>query len=250
MIRINNVAIGDEQIAAEAMHHPDAPDPHAAAACALAIRELLLQRARMCGLSSEGGLDACDAVIEDLLQLEVHIPEPTEEECRRFYDNHSQQFVAAELVQAAHILFAVTPNAPVEAIRRQAEATLGQLIQAPERFAEFAARLSNCPSGAQGGNLGQVQPGQLVPEFEHALFAAKPGILSRLVNSRYGFHIVRIDRRIEGRRLPFEATRGGIARALSARVRAKATEQYVRTLAAEADITGLDLAAASSPLLQ
>lgn len=71
MIRINGVAIGDEEIAAEAAHHPDAPGPHAAAACALAIRQLLLQRARMCGLSFGGGSDACDDVIEDLLQRAV-----------------------------------------------------------------------------------------------------------------------------------------------------------------------------------
>jgi peptidyl-prolyl cis-trans isomerase C len=110
--------------------------------------------------------------------------------------------------------------------------------------------MSNCPSGAHGGSLGQVQRGDTVPEFERALFNGGTGVLPRLVNTRYGFHIVHITRRVPGTSVPFEAVHAGIAAMLSERVRATAAEQYVRVLAARARISGIDLGAAATPLVQ
>lgn len=90
-----------------------------------------------------------------------------------------------------------------------------------------------------------------MPEFESVLFESKAtGVLTRLVNTRYGFHIVLVHRRIEGREVPFELARARIAGYVSERVRRKALRQYVRVLAAQADIQGIDLDGADSPLLQ
>ena len=158
--------------------------------------------------------------------------------------------MSGELAEVAHILFAVTPNAPVEAIRRQAEASLRQLVAEPQRFADLAQQFSNCPSSAQGGNLGQIHRGETVPEFESAVFGAAPGIVPHLVNTRYGFHIVRIERHVPGNVLDFGMVRPRIARSLTERVRAKAAEQYVRILTSRATITGIDLGAAGSALVQ
>jgi len=64
--------------------------------------------------------------------------------------------------------------------------------------------MSNCPSGQQGGNLGQIGRGDTVPEFKKALFRLGPtGLLRELVKTRYGFHIVAIDRRIPGKDTAF-----------------------------------------------
>ncbi len=83
------------------------------------------------------------------------------------------------------------------------------------------------------------------------MFADGPlGVLPRLVKTRFGFHIVAVDRRIEGRPLPFEIVREQIAERLAQRVQEVALRQYVRLLAGAADIRGVDLDAAPSPLLQ
>jgi peptidyl-prolyl cis-trans isomerase C len=252
-IIINGVAISRERIEAEAAHHKDCASPTHAAACALAIRELLLQRAREAGIAEDIGAaddSAIDTAIERLLAREVPVPAPTETECRRHYERQIERFTVGELVEGAHILFAVTANAPLQAIRTQAEATLRQALKEPQRFGELAQRLSNCPSAAQGGNLGQIQRGDTVPEFERALFSASEGVLPQLVKTRYGFHIVRIERRIAGRRLPFEAVQAQIAQTLTETVRTTAAEQYVRILASRASMSGIDLGAAASPLVQ
>jgi peptidyl-prolyl cis-trans isomerase C len=250
-VSINGVAISEDAIAAEAAYHADVPVPRDAAARALAIRELLLQRARKLGLGIPDAEDADDAVIDTLFAREVKMPAPTEAECRRYYDGHPEQFRSGDLVEASHILFAVTPGTPLGAIRAQAEATLKQLVTEPERFGDLAAELSNCPSGARRGNLGQLARGDTVPEFEAALFEGSAlGVLPRLVNTRHGFHVVLVDRRIEGTRVPFEPVAKRIAEYLSESVRRKALQQYIRLLAAEAEISGIDFDAADSPLLQ
>jgi peptidyl-prolyl cis-trans isomerase C len=250
-VSVNGVAISEDAISSEAAHHADAPVPRDAAARALAIRELLLQRARAVGLAAADGEDADDAVMDALFAREVKVPEPTEAECRRYYDVYRAKFRSGDLIEASHILFAVTPNAPLAAIRAQAETALKQLVAEPERFADLAAKLSNCPSGAQGGSLGQLGREDTVPEFEAALFEGTAvGVLPRLVNTRHGFHIVLVNRRIEGRQVPFEPVARRIADYLSESVRRKALQQYIRLLAAEAEISGVDFDAADSPLLQ
>jgi peptidyl-prolyl cis-trans isomerase C len=148
-------------------------------------------------------------------------------------------------------LFQITPQVNVPQIRARAEETLNALLAEPNRFTELAAELSNCPSGEQGGNLGQIGRGDMVPEFEAALFKLGPtGILRELVKTRYGFHIVAIDQRFPGKKLPFEMARDRIAERLSASVEEKALRQYVSLLAGRAEIEGIDLAASASPLVQ
>lgn len=91
----------------------------------------------------------------------------------------------------------------------------------------------------------------MVPEFDKALFGTPAtGVLPRLVQSRYGFHIVLIERRLPGRLLDFKLVHPQIAELLASRVQAQALMHYVRVLAGKADIDGVDLDAAVSPLLQ
>jgi len=219
---------------------------------AAAVRELLRQRAVAGGLaSSEVPGDEVDAAIERLLEKEVATPEPGDDECRRYYDAHPAEFTSGELAFARHILFQVTPGAPVPAIRAKAELTLAELAKDISRFEPFARELSNCPSGQQGGNLGQLGRGETVPEFEQALFnGAYIGIYPQLVKTRFGFHILAVDRREPGKQLPFDASRPRIAQRLRERVLHKALQQYVRVLAADAQIEGVDLDAAKTPLLR
>lgn len=230
-----------------------AVDPSGSPSPALAaVRELLRQRALALGLvEPDAAEDEIAAGIEALLDREVALPSPTEAECRRYYDAHPERFTSGDLVFARHILFQVTPGSRLGPIREQAEATLAQLVAAPDEFEACALTLSNCPSGRQGGNLGQIARGDMVPEFEQALFAdGWTGILPRLVKTRHGFHIVAVDRRIEGQRLPFDAVMQQIAAQLTARVQEKALRQYVSLLAGQADVRGVAIEAASTPLVQ
>lgn len=223
------------------------PTPEAAA-----VHELLRQRALATGLvDADAGAEVVDAAIEDLLAREVQAPEPTEAECGRYYSANAERFTSGELVEARHILFQVTPGTPLNALRAKAELTLSDLLKAPERFEALARECSNCPSGQHGGNLGQIQRGQTVQEFERALFEGTwTGVCGQLVKTRYGFHIVAVDRRFPGRQLPLEAVRERIAEQLRVRVQRRALEQYVRVLAGRADVRGVDLGAAATPLVR
>jgi peptidyl-prolyl cis-trans isomerase C len=217
------------------------------------IRALLCTRAVEVGLLPPGQSDAAavEAAIEQLLEREVVTPQPTEEECSRYYATHLDRFTSGDLVFARHILFAVTPGAPLEAIRDKAEETLGLLRAQPERFAELAMQRSNCPSAAQGGNLGQLQRSDVVPEFAASLFEARgEGLLPGLVRTRFGFHIVVIDKRLPGQAVPFDAVRERIAAHLSEQVQARALRQYVEVLAGRAGARIEGVTAAASPLVQ
>lgn len=218
-----------------------------------AARELLRQRAVAVGLLDGASTD--DAIIEQaiekLLVREIVTPTPTDEECRRYYEAHPREFESGDLVHARHILFQVTPSAPIAQIRARAERTLNELLRAPERFAAIAAEMSNCPSGQHGGNLGQIGRGDTAPEFEQAVFRLGPiGLVRELVRTRHGFHIVAVDQRIPGKRLPFELARDEIAERLRLIVEEKALRQYIGILAGQADIQGADLNGTEIPLVQ
>jgi len=248
-LRVNGRAIPAEAIAREAARHDGDEDPEGAARRALAVRELLLERAGEAGLL-EGGRprsdvafasrDAEDDVIGTLLDREVSPGEPDDAECRAFYDANPDRFTSGDLVEASHILFAVTSRTPVAALRAQAEKTLQAVLRDPSGFASTARELSNCPSGAQGGSLGQFGRGGMVPEFDRAVFDTQAtGVLPSLVATRHGFHVVHVERRIAGQVLPYETVQARIARHLGERRQERALRAYVRDLAARAELSGV-----------
>lgn len=217
-----------------------------------AVHELLRQRAVDLGLL-DAAADAADIdrAFERVLAEEVDVPEPTEEECRRWYETNARQFRSGDLAYARHILFQITPGAPLASIRSFAEAMLQELRHNPGLFAERAARHSNCPSGATGGQLGQLQRGQTVPEFDKAIFeTTAEGILPSLVKTRYGFHIVAVDKRVEGVQLPYDIVHDQVREELHQLSEERALSQYVSVLAGNAEIEGVALDAAASPLVQ
>jgi peptidyl-prolyl cis-trans isomerase C len=260
MLSINGTTFGEDAVAREATLFAEAPDPQGAARRALAVRELLLQRASEIGLLEPGAPArrvACasradeDTVIAAVIDAEVRPPRATEDECRRHFDAHPERFSSGELVEARHILFAVTPGTPVAALRAEAEHTLAEIQAGRADFAACARELSNCPSGAHGGNLGQFGRGQMVPEFDTAVFGRPDvGVLPQLVRTRFGFHVVEVVRRVAGRVVPFELVHLRIADDLCARAERHALAQYVQVLAGRAIIEGIELAAAGSPLVQ
>lgn len=195
------------------------------------IRERLLERAAALGIER----DTEEATIDALLEREVVVPPPTDAECRRFYAQHPRRFRAGAAAEADHILFAVTDGVPLAALRERAEAALHEVLAAPETFAAKAAELSNCPSGRVGGSLGQITRESVVPEFWQAIetFGAT-GIIPKLVETRYGLHVVRVARYVAGEALPYEAVAERIAAHLAARNLRVALRDYAHTIAHDA----------------
>jgi len=114
-------------------------------------------------------------------------------------------------------------------------------------FEELARSRSDCRTSADdGGRLGQVTHDQTVAEFEAGLARMREAI----VETRYGFHVVRLDHHAPGQVLPFELARERIADYLATGVQRRALAQYVSVLAGRADIAGVALAGANSPLVQ
>ncbi|AOI61387.1 peptidylprolyl isomerase [Burkholderia diffusa] len=250
-LTVNGVAIDDAAIAAEAEHHGDVPDPLDAARHALAVRELLRQRAVSLALiDEEAPLD--DAAVDALLERELtHVPEPDRADCERYYARHPARFRRGDIVCASHVLFAMTDRVPLAPLRQPAERALADVVAAPDTFEAVARASSNCPSAQVGGSLGQLLRGDTVPEFEAALFDTDGlGVLPKLVNTRFGFHIVRIERRVPGDVVPFDEAAGQIAAYLSERVRQRAMRQYVAILAAGARVEGVTFDGANGPLVQ
>ena len=228
-----------------------------------ACTELLRQAAIAVGLLDQddpaplGGAttEAASAAIEALLERELHLPEPTEEACRRHHAAHPARYAVGEKAQLRHILFAVTPGVDVQALRQRAEQALLDVRAEPRRFAEVARDLSNCPSSTQGGDLGWLRAEDCAPEFARELFgqdegSANVGVLPRLVHSRFGLHVVEVLQRDPGQMQPFEAVQEAVAQSLRQQVWVTALRQAMQLLAGRWEVHGVDLDAADSPLLQ
>jgi peptidyl-prolyl cis-trans isomerase C len=258
VVSVNGTLIPPKAIAAEMQHHP-ALKPLAAwqeAARALAIRELLLQEAERLAIRPQPQTDEAgrretdeEALLRALAEQEIKTPEADTEICRRYYERNLARFRSPDIYEAAHILFAARSDELVAfaEAQQQGEVVLAELRLHPERFAALAVAYSACPSGAQGGNLGQIVAGQTTAEFEEALLALARGcITAALVPTRYGLHIIRLDRKIDGRQLPFAAVAAQIAEYLRESVSRRASAQYVARLAAGARIEGIDLTSAEA----
>ena len=208
-------------------------------------------------LTADGVLsEAATQAIEALLGENVDIPEPSEPECRRHYAAFSARYATGERAEVRHILFAVTQGTDVAALRNRAEAALLDVRCADrnaleDRFAQAARTLSNCPSGTEGGALGWLTAADCAPEFAREVFGhAEIGVLPRLVHSRFGLHVVEVLRRDAGTVRPFEQVRGAVAADMQQKAYVTALRHYLRRLAGEAELEGVDLEADAAPLMQ
>lgn len=251
-IFVNGVSVEEAAIALEAQNHGarSGAEARAAAARALVIRELLLQRARALGLSptpvrDERGREESEdeALIRIVLQLEASVQAPTDEECRRVYDAAPQRFMSPESYEASHILIA--PAELSDAAWTDAEAQASQLVSALNAgadFAQLASLQSACPSAMEGGALGRLHRGDLAPELEEILLTLDVGAVAPApIRTKFGWHIVRLDRRSARRPAPYEAVSDFIGATLLERASVSASVRYLRTLAASAEIEGLAL---------
>ncbi len=256
-ILINGVEIPERAVLAEMQHHPagDAEQATRQAAEALALRELLVQEARRLGVESPPGGDETpeEAAIRCLIEREVAVPRADEPTCRRYFGANRRRFCSPAAFEAEHILYSAAPDdaAARLAARGRAQSALECVLGNPALFEKIARTESDCPSREQGGRLGSVQRGDVEPVFETFLMSLSDGeICGQVVETKFGFHVIRLARKLPGRELPFEHVRERIAQYLEDRAWATAVRQYMSILAGRARIEGVALNAAVSPLVQ
>jgi peptidyl-prolyl cis-trans isomerase C len=250
-VLVNGVEITPEAIAREIQHHP-APDAETAwidAARALAVRELLLQEARRRGIEAEPESDDAgreetddDALVRALLEEEVQPVRAGEAECRRYYDANVDRFRTVDLFEASHIL--IEPEGADEAAWSAAEARAraiaGEVGDDPAAFAAAARAWSGCTSKQQDGMLGQIRRGELVSSVQAGLERLSDGETGREpVRSRFGWHVLRLQRKIVGRTLRFEMVRDKIADMLEARSWTVEAGRYIARLAQRSRVEGV-----------
>jgi peptidyl-prolyl cis-trans isomerase C len=250
-ITVNGAVIGERQIAREMQYHPadSLEEARRKAAEALVVREVLVQRADRLAIKHVEE----EARIEALIEQEIAVPQADEDACRRYYQSHLGRFRSADLAEARHILFVAKPDdaQAIAAARVKAQNAIELLKQCPDQFRKLAEELSDCPSSKQGGNLGQLTRGSTIPEIETFLFELEPGQLCPVpVRSRYGFHVLLLERRTNGKTLPFELVKDQIAAYLEEHVWRHAVRQYIQLLVGSSEICGIEVKGVTSPLVQ
>lgn len=254
-IVVNGVKITPDVINAEVQYYPAETyfDAKYQTMQALVIKELLLQEAAHQGTDVSTAVDNPDIVIDALLERELDIPSTDEETCKRYYEQNLRRFMTSPLYQVSHILYLAPPEdekAYAQA-KIKAEDALARIQQKPDLFKLIAKKESACSSSGEGGNLGQISKGQTLPAFEAALMAMKAGDMSaEPLASEVGYHIIKVHEFAEGKQLPYDAVAEWIADFLEQQSWKVALNQYIQVLAGKADISGFDLKASRSPLVQ
>ena len=166
----------------------------------------------------------------------------SDEEIKKFYDENQDKFKQPESYHASHILIGVKPDATSDEkqkAREKAEA-LRKKVLAGEDFAALAKSESTCPSSSKGGDLGFFGKGEMVPAFENATAALKPGEVSTVVETQFGFHIIKLIEKKDGGVVKLADAREGIQEYLKKQKVQKAVSDYVTKLKADAKIERMD----------
>ena len=175
--------------------------------------------------------------------LEMHVteaPEPSADEVEAFYEENKEAYFAMpESAEASHILIGAGDGAD-EAARDEARAKAAdvraQLLEGAS-FEELAAEVSDCPSGQQGGHLGTFGRGQMVPSFEAAVFSQEIGAIGEIVETDFGFHVIRVEDRSEASTQELdEEMREQIGMFLKSRSQEEGLRHYLDQLREQADI--------------
>ena len=252
---INGETVPHTLVAAETQNH-NAPKgkPGVAwrkAANALAVRTLLLQEAKRRQLLPEpaevapGRFETDDeALIRGLLETAIEVDKPTEAEIHAEWQRAPSRFKTPPLWEVSHILCACDPHdggARSKAFKRANELTRIALGNS-HGFARLAAEYSDCGSKSSGGVLGQLGPGDTLPEFEVALRDLKEGeITLEPVLTEHGWHIIRMDAVAKGSVLPFESVRPKISDAMEKAAWAHEARSFIDQLVTSAEISGSEL---------
>ncbi len=248
LLFVAGTPISEADIAHEMQHHraikPE--QSRADAARALVVRELLRREIERLGLAASvepvGRETSEEAAIRNLLETEVEQRIPSEEDCLRYFEQNQERFHSPDRIRVRHILLAAAPDDVGSrlAMRSEGERLVGELQANPVLFADFAMRLSDCPSKQQGGELGWLERGQTTPEFDRQVFRLRAGLAAFPVESRWGYHVVSVDEIAPGSAQEFADVRGQVSDYLELQVRQQELQHYLLILQERYDVQGLD----------
>ncbi len=162
----------------------------------------------------------------------------SEKEMRIFYDNNPQFFKKPEQVKASHILIQVDPQATAEQ-KQQARNKIEEIqtkLNQGEDFAEVAKQFSECPSGKNGGDLGIFERNKMVKPFSDAAFSLKPGEVSGIVETSFGYHIIKVFEKIPETKLLYQDIKERLNQTMKRQKIQKETMAYINQLKETADI--------------
>jgi peptidyl-prolyl cis-trans isomerase C len=159
-------------------------------------------------------------------------------EIKKFYDDNQDKFKMPESYHASHILIGVDPNAKPEekAMAKEKAEVIRKRILNGEDFAALAKAESTCPSKDKGGDLGTFGKGEMVPAFEKATAALKPGELSEVVETQFGYHIIKLIEKKDGGTVKFDEVKEKIANYLKQIKTQKVSMEYIGELRKTAKI--------------
>lgn len=259
MIRVNQTEIDTDIIANEMQYHPAETQRESMikASESLVISELVKQKAKTLGLEVDATGDKEkdlneEQFLQKLLDIEVDFPKASAQDCQNYFEHNPEKFMTSPLFDVRHILLMAKKEDEVARIEAhdKAQEMVKHLKAKPQDFANLARQYSSCDSSGNGGHLGQISKGQTVDEFERQVFNCELGLVEAPVASRYGYHVVMVDNKEEGKPLEFEMVEERIRDYLNEKVRRKSIAQYIQTLINDADIEGFDFSVSDSPLLQ
>jgi peptidyl-prolyl cis-trans isomerase C len=177
--------------------------------------------------------------IEALLEKKLPKTEAvSEQEVEAFYRDNPEEFKAPERVRASHILITFKPeDDQKERARKRAtlEGLKGKIGKGAD-FAKLAAENSDCPSKSQGGDLGFFGRGQMVKPFEDAAFAMKVNQVSDIVESEFGYHLIKVTGREEAGVVPLKDVRDKLASFLTRQKKQKAVGEHLQKLRSNAKV--------------
>ena len=166
----------------------------------------------------------------------------TDDDTKKYYDENLKKFETPEQVLASHILIKPEPTDP-NADPNEAKATaktkaqdLLKQIKDGADFAELAKANSTCPSAAQGGDLKFFPRGQMVPPFDKAAFALEVGKISDIVETQFGYHIIKVTDHKDGGVISYEQAKDNIVKQLMQKKQSELAQEYIKSLKANANI--------------
>jgi len=196
-IKVDEAALDERMEATKKRYPTDAEYENALSSMDLSESEMRAQFERAISI---------EQLIEEYFAHNVAV---SEEEARAYYDENPDSFKRPEQVRASHILIRFDPQAD-ESQKSEAREKLENIrrkLQEGGDFAALAQEFSDCPSGANGGDLGYFRRGQMTKPFEDAAFALSPGEVSDIVETRFGYHLIKLAEKKAETPIPFEEVR-------------------------------------------
>ncbi|MBM4309860.1 MAG: hypothetical protein FJ119_02780 [Deltaproteobacteria bacterium] len=166
------------------------------------------------------------------------LPPVTEEDINKFYNENTETFKVPEQVRASHILFSVAQDASPETRglkKQELEKVRSQVVEGAD-FAALAKELSDCPSKEQGGDLGLFERGRMVKEFDDAAFNLAAGEISPVVETQFGYHVIKVTEHNEPRVVALEDVHQEISQHLQTSREEAAFESFLQNLRQNAQI--------------